>query len=116
MGTLGEGDGVVHACGSCGGSFLDGSQLNALLLHSGLAGVDSLGGRESPDGPPGTCPTCQVDLRRIEHRSTAMYYEACEDCGFIFVPLDPPASTELEPARAQLVSYFRRFTAKKPGR
>jgi Zn-finger nucleic acid-binding protein len=115
MAELTGGDGQIHACPECSGEFLDGSQLNALLLHSNLPGVDSLGGRESPEGPVGTCPTCQVDMVRIEKRGTDMYYEACGDCGFIFAPLEPPAPTEFEGARKRLVDYFRGFTAKKAG-
>jgi len=115
MSELTGGDAQIHACPECSGAYLDGSQLNALLLHSNLPGVDSLGGRESPDGAEGTCPTCGVDLVRVEQRATAMFYEACEDCGFVYVPLDAPTATELEGARKNTVKYFRDFTAKKPG-
>jgi Zn-finger nucleic acid-binding protein len=115
MAELADGDAQVHVCPECSGAYLDGSQLNALLLHSNLPGVDSLGGREAPDPAEGTCPTCGVDLVRVEQRATEMFYEACEDCGFVYVPLDAPAATELEGARKGIVKYFRAFTAKKPG-
>src|SRR5207249_11539117 len=104
MAELSEAGLQVHACPECAGAYLEGAQLNALLLHANLPGVDSLGGREAPDGPPGTCPACRVDLAVFERRGTALFYEACEDCGFMFVPLEPPAAAVVEAARRRLAS------------
>ena len=82
------GDERIYACAECG-EWLDGTQLNALLLHSNLPGVASLGGRLAPDDATGTCPTCRVSLVRLE-RSPELFYEVCEDCGWIFFPFDAP--------------------------
>src|SRR3954465_3785423 len=80
----------VFACPDCSSAWVDGSQLNALLLHAGLPGLDSLGGRADPDADTGTCANCGVSLTRIEQagRRDALTYEVCVDCGFVFVPGD----------------------------
>jgi rubredoxin len=104
----------VFACPEGDGLWVDGSQLNALLLHSGLPGLDSLGGRADPDAVTGTCRGCGVSLARIEQtgRREALVYETCEDCGFVFVPDDGPVPAEVAAARANLVSFFKRFSVK----
>jgi Zn-finger nucleic acid-binding protein len=112
MAELNDGELTIHACPGCSGAFLEGAQLNALLLHANLPGVDSLGGRASPEAEC-TCPSCNIELVRVEKRATSMFYEACEGCGFMFVPLDEPAPEALDAARARTVQYFREFTASK---
>ena len=114
MAEFASGDDRVHVCAECG-EWVDGAQLNALLLHTNLPGVASLGGRVAPDQATGTCPTSAVSQVRVEQgtRGTDNYYEMCEDCGSIFLPFDPPAATDFEGARARLVEGIKRFTAKK---
>jgi Zn-finger nucleic acid-binding protein len=102
----------IYACAECG-QWLDGAQLNALLLHSNLPGIASLGGRLVPEDATGTCSTCRVSLVRLEQRS-GLFYEVCEDCGWIFFPFDPPAATDFEAARQRLVDAVTLFIGKKP--
>ncbi|MBS1153053.1 MAG: hypothetical protein H6Q89_4751 [Myxococcaceae bacterium] len=109
----GPGDERIHVCAECG-QWLDGTQLNAVLLHSNLPGVASLGGRLAPDEATGTCSTCRVGLARLEQRS-GEFYEVCEDCGWVFFPFDPPAAADYDAARAGLVEAVRRFIGKKAG-
>jgi hypothetical protein len=107
----------IFACPDCAGLWTDGSQLNALLLHHSLPGLDSLGGRADPEATTGTCRGCGVSLMRVEQAGgrDAMIFETCEDCGFVSVVDDAPVATDLAAAKATLVSFFRRFSRQKPG-
>ncbi|GEM_PF-1505804 len=104
------GDERIYACEECG-QWVDGAQLNALLLHSNLPGIASVGGKLAPDDATGTCPTCRVSLVRLEQGNE--FYEVCEDCGFIFFPFDPPAATDFDAARQRLVDAVRAFIGQK---
>jgi Zn-finger nucleic acid-binding protein len=105
-------DESIQACAECG-QWIDGTQLNALLLHSNLAGVASLGGRLLPDESTGTCPGCRVSLARLEQNS-GLFYEVCEECGFVFFPFDPPAAVDFDAARKRFVAAAMSFSGKKP--
>ena len=109
---VGPGDERLHVCNDCG-EWLDGTQLNALLLHSNLPGIASLGGRVVPDEATGTCPTCRVSLVRLERGD--LFYEACEECGWVFFPFDPPAAADFSAARVRLVEAVSGFLGKKAG-
>jgi predicted RNA-binding Zn-ribbon protein involved in translation (DUF1610 family) len=104
----------VFACPDCAGLWVDGSQLNALLLHNTLPGLDSMGGRADPDADTGTCHTCGVSLVHIDApaRRDSLSYECCEDCGFVAVPDGDSVPADIAAASASLVSFFRRFSAK----
>ena len=106
------GDEKIYVCAECG-QWLDGTQLNAVLLHSNLPGIASLGGRLAPDDATGTCPTCRVGLARLEKGDE--FYEACEECGWIFFPFDPPEAKDFDAARGRLIEAVRRFIGKKGG-
>ncbi len=116
MTELSNADDRIHTCDNCG-MWVDGAQLNAMLLHANLAGVGSLGGRVLADQATGTCSVCGVDLVRIEQggRGNSLYYEVCEDCGSVFVPLDPPPPADFEAARTEMLAIFKAFTAKGAG-
>ena len=104
----------VHVCATCG-EWIDGAHLNALLLHANLPGVDSLRGKVVPEEATGTCSTCGVSLVRVEHgqRGGVHFHEVCEDCGSIFVPLDPPVAETFDAACERLVAFFRGLSARK---
>lgn len=104
----------VHVCAACG-EWIDGAHLNALLLHANLPGVDSLRGRIAPEDATGTCGSCGVSLVRVEHgqRGSDEFHEVCEDCGSIYVPLDPPPAATFEAACTRLVDFFRALSARK---
>lgn len=105
-------DECIHACAECG-QWLEGTQLNALLLHSNLPGIASLGGRLVSDDATGTCGACRVSLVRLE--SGHLFYEVCEECGWIFFPLDPPRAATFDVARARLVEAVTAFLGKRAG-
>ncbi len=102
----------IHVCAECG-QWLEGSQLNALLLHSNLPGLASLGVRLAPDEATGTCPTCKVSLVRLEKGE--QFYEACEECGWTFFPFDPPEAAAYDDARTRLVDAVTALIGKKRG-
>jgi Zn-finger nucleic acid-binding protein len=114
MSELARDDEKVHVCADCG-QWVDGAHLNALLLHANLPGVDSLRGKIAPEEATGTCSTCGVSLVRVEHgqRGSELFHEVCEDCGSIYVPLDPPAAEDFAAACNRLVDFFRGLSAKK---
>jgi predicted RNA-binding Zn-ribbon protein involved in translation (DUF1610 family) len=101
----------VFACPDCACLWVDGSELNAMLLHGSLPGLDSLGGRVDPDADVGSCRSCGVGLTRIEQssRRDPLQYELCEDCGFVFVPADDPSAADLAAARQNLLAFFKKF-------
>jgi hypothetical protein len=102
-------------CAGCNGAWMDFSDLNRLLLHSNLPGLESLGGRLSPEGSGVTCADCQLDLARIENgdRHAPRYYLTCESCGGSFVPFEDDAAPDAASARTAIVAAFRQFAAKK---
>jgi predicted RNA-binding Zn-ribbon protein involved in translation (DUF1610 family) len=113
MTELESGDDRLYVCPECAGQWVEGAQLNALLLHANLPGVDSQGGRVMPDAETGTCGTCNVDLMRIEQaRKGPLAYEACADCGFIFVPFEPGSAADFEAAHLRLMGFFKKFAAR----
>ncbi len=117
LADLANDDVHVFSCSECEVLWTDGAQLNALLLHHSLPGLDSLGGRADPDAETGTCRACGVSLTRIEQtgRGQALMFETCEDCGFVAVSDEGAAATDLEAAQGALVSFFRRFVARSAG-
>ena len=102
----------INVCAECG-EWIDGALLNAILLHSNLPGIASLGGRLVPEDATGTCPNCKVSLIRLE-KNADVFYEVCEDCGGMFFPFDPPAAETYDAARARLVQGVALFIGKKP--
>jgi predicted RNA-binding Zn-ribbon protein involved in translation (DUF1610 family) len=111
---LAQDDEHVFACPDCAGLWVDGSQLNAMLLHGSLPGLDSQGGRVDPDADVGTCRSCGVSLTRLEQTRghDELAYEVCEDCGFVFVPGEDAVAADLAAARASLLAFFKQFVAK----
>jgi Zn-finger nucleic acid-binding protein len=115
MAELGEAEQKIYACGECGGLYADGGELNQLLLHAGLPGLGSLGGRVDPAASPATCRECMIDLTHVQTgpRNDLIYYESCEGCGRVFIEPGPPAAADLKSAHDQLVEFFREFDARR---
>lgn len=103
----------VFSCPECAVLWTDGAQLNALLLHHSLPGLDSLGGKADPDAETGTCRACGVSLMRIEQtrRGQTLMFETCQDCGFVSVTDEQTVAADFGVAQAALVSFFKRFVA-----
>jgi Zn-finger nucleic acid-binding protein len=110
-----EGDDTsLHKCGECGGLWIDVADLNRVLLHNNLPGLETLGGRVDADALSGQCPACQVDLVSIEggDRHTPLKYDTCESCGGIFLESEFTEVTDAKAAMAEIVDFFRRFSGK----
>lgn len=108
-------DQTLRKCGECGGLWVDVSDLNRILLHSNLPGLDALGGRMNPDTLSGQCPECQVDLVQVEggdkaHPNT---FQACESCGGVFLEADFQDVEDRAAAQKVIVAFFREFSVKK---
>jgi Zn-finger nucleic acid-binding protein len=109
------GEELPRICASCGGLWMNGSDLNRLLLHNGLPGIESVGGRRVKGADVAACRSCGVDLIRFEggSREAPDFYELCEDCGCVFIDGDSAPTGDAEAAQRGLVTFFRRFAAEK---
>jgi hypothetical protein len=106
----------LRVCSECGGLTAELADLNPILLHNNLPGIEALGGRVVPDGEVGECPTCHVDLTLFEggERHDPQFYEVCEECGRAFIAGESlDAGLAPEP---KVVSFFRRFAVVKKAR
>ncbi|MHB8874175.1 MAG: zf-TFIIB domain-containing protein [Myxococcaceae bacterium] len=105
----------LRVCPGCNGFRVGVSELNRLLLHNNLPGIESLGGRVLKGAANAVCRTCLVDLTCFEggNRNDPQLYEMCEECGCIFVAGTETPSANAEAAHRELVSFFRAFAAKK---
>ena len=111
-----EGDGsTVRKCGQCGGLWIDVSDLNRVLLHHNLPGLESLGGKMDPEALTGQCPECLVDLVRINggDRHHPLSYDTCESCGGTFLESEFQDATDIKVAYDEIVDFFNRFATKK---
>ena len=109
--TTGE-DQTIHRCPQCSGTWIDVADLNRLLLHHNLAGLESMGGRANIDTLAGQCPVDNVDLVVIEggKKSDPMRYDSCEVCGGLWMDADSGVEGETaDEVRDQLVEFFRDF-------
>lgn len=94
-----------------GGVWLDGADLNRLLLHNGLVGLESMGGRPNHDELTDRCPKDDVDLILIEggEKSDPLSYSYCEVCGGIWIELDLDPEASVAEVEAGIVEFFQRF-------
>jgi Zn-finger nucleic acid-binding protein len=115
MAELEGDDTTLRKCGDCGGLWLDIADLNRVLLHNGLPGLESLGGKIDPDALTGQCPECQVDLVTIVggDRHHVLNYDTCESCGGIFLESEFKDAADAQGAFAEIVAFFKRFSEKK---
>lgn len=112
-----EGDGspAVRKCGECGGLWIDVADLNRVLLHHNMSGLESLGGRLDAEAMTGHCTDCQVDLVRIHavDRNVPLSYDTCESCGGIFLESEFKDATDKQVAFREIVGFFQRFSQKR---
>jgi Zn-finger nucleic acid-binding protein len=115
MAELGGDETAVRKCGECGGLWIDVADLNRVLLHNNLPGLESLGGRVHAEALTGQCPECQVDLVRVEGgpRQHPLQYDTCESCGGTFLESEFQDATDVKVAFQEIVEFFRRFSGKK---
>src|SRR4051794_8828907 len=102
-------DMVLQRCGECEGLWTDVAELNRILLHHNLPGLETLGGRPNTDDASGQCPACLVDMIIVEggHRHE-LSYEACEICGGIWIQPEGEVHNGKE-AVGEIVGFFKEF-------
>lgn len=103
-------------CSDCGGLWLDVADLNRLLLHNNLPGLETLGGKLNAEALTGQCPECKVDLVSVDGgvRSHPLHYDTCESCGGTFLESEFKDATDIKAAFAEIIDFFQRFSGKKP--
>ncbi len=109
-----EDDLTLRKCGECGGLWVDVSDLNRMLLHNNLPGLEALGGKIDPEADSGQCPDCLVDLLRVAggDRAHPMSYDTCESCGGVFLESEFKEATDAKGAEREIVEFFRGFSGK----
>lgn len=115
MSDLDRGDMTLRKCGDCGSIWLDLADLNRILLHNNLPGLEALGGKVDPEALTGQCPECQVDLVRVAggDRHHPHQYDTCESCGGIFLESEFKDATDAKIAEREIVEFFKGFGPKK---
>jgi Zn-finger nucleic acid-binding protein len=108
-------DMTLRKCAECGGLWVDVADLNRLLLHNNLPGIESLGGKVDAQALTGQCPDCQVDLVRVDggERQHPLHYDTCESCGGTFLESEFRDAANAQMAARETVDFFRRFSVKK---
>lgn len=104
-------DTQLQLCETCGGVWIDGGDLNRVLLHNNLPGLDSMGGKADLDQLTDRCPKDQVDLILIEggDKSDPHSYLYCEACAGFWLELDVDADADGEAVEAEIVAFFKGF-------
>ncbi len=107
-------DQALRKCGNCGGLWVDVSDLNRMLLHNNLPGLETLGGKVDTDAMSGQCPDCQVDLVRVVggDRQHPQSYDTCESCGGVFLESEFKDASDAKDAEKEIVEFFRGFSGK----
>ena len=108
-------DPALHKCGECGGLWVDVADLNRMLLHHNLPGLETLGGKVNPDEMVGQCPQCQVDLVRVDGgtKQDPRGYDMCESCGGVFIESDEDDHADYERAKKEIINFFNKFRTDK---
>jgi Zn-finger nucleic acid-binding protein len=114
MSNLEGDDQTVRKCSDCGGLWVDVADLNRLLLHSNLPGLESIGGKMDSEALTGQCPECHVDLVRIGggDKHHPLSYDTCESCGGTFLESEFKDATDFKGAQKEIVEFFRHFSQK----
>jgi len=108
-------DQTLRKCGDCGGLWIDVADLNRILLHNNLTGLEGQGGKVDAEALTGHCPECQVDLVRVNggDRQHPLTYDTCESCGGIFLESEFQDATDVKIAIEEIIAFFRHFSGKK---
>ena len=107
-------DQTFRKCSECGGLWVDVSDLNRMLLHHGLPGLESIGGKVDPEAMCGQCPDCLVDLVRVMggEKSNPLSYDTCESCGGIFLESEFAEAADYASAKKDIIGFFTRFSSR----
>ena len=106
---------TLRKCGECMGLWIDVADLNRMLLHNNLSGLESQGGKLDAEALTGQCSDCLVDLVRVDggDRQRPLHYDTCESCGGIFIEAEFEEITDVAGAERQIVDFFKAFAAKR---
>jgi Zn-finger nucleic acid-binding protein len=109
--VVGKDDTTLSNCETCGSVWIDGAELNRLLLHNNLPGLESMGGKANLDELGERCPKDQVDLVIIEggEKSKPLAYSFCEACGGIWLDIEVPEGADAEQIEEEIVTFFKDF-------
>ena len=115
MADLAGEDQTLRKCSECGGLWCDVAELNRLLLHNNLPGLETIGGKMDNEALTGQCPECKVDLVRINggDRKHPLSYDTCESCGGMFLESEFKDASDAKVANDEIVEFFRHFQNKK---
>lgn len=104
-------DQTLRKCSECSGLWVDVSDLNRMLLHHNLPGLESIGGKVDTEAMCGQCPTCLVDLVRVINgdKSNPQSYDTCESCGGIFIEGEFSREADYASAKKDILSFFNYF-------
>ncbi|MCI0572509.1 MAG: zf-TFIIB domain-containing protein [Myxococcaceae bacterium] len=115
MSELAGTDQTLRKCGDCGGLWLDVADLNRMLLHNNLPGLETLGGKLDAEALTGQCPECHVDLVRVDggDRNHPLHYDTCESCGGMFLESEFRDAVDAAAAEREIIDFFKAFGARK---
>lgn len=99
-----------------GGVWQDSVDVNRLLLHSGMQGLESMGGKSNLDALGDLCPKDEVDLIVIEGgtKSDPLEYGICEVCGGLWLELGLDDDADAKAIEVATVEFFRDFSLANP--
>jgi Zn-finger nucleic acid-binding protein len=108
----------INRCSECGGLWVDGTDLNKILLHNNLPALTSIGGQINVEELAGMCPACNVDLVVVQGgERLGLHYDTCESCGGLWVEGEDveevPETISFKEAATELAGFFRAFAKKK---
>jgi Zn-finger nucleic acid-binding protein len=107
-------DQALRKCGECGGLWIDVSDLNRMLLHHNLPGLESLGGKVDTESLSGQCTECKVEFVSVHggDKNSPVSYDTCESCGGIFLPSDVQDVGTFAAAEKEILAFFAAFSSK----
>jgi Zn-finger nucleic acid-binding protein len=109
MEELSGDDLTLQHCGECDGLWTDVAELNRILLHHNLPGLETLGGKPNPDEVTGQCPIDLIDMIAVEGGPKhSLMFETCEVCGGTWIEPEGKV-TSIKDAIGEIVGFFKAF-------
>ena len=102
-------DVTIHYNRESGGLWIDPADLNKLLLHHNLPGLESMGGKPDTDEEAGRCPTDDDYMIAVFGGPKHSFsYETCEICGGVWLWAEDDVNS-FKDAAEEVVSFFKDF-------
>ena len=106
MEELSGDDMSLQRCGNCEGLWTDVAELNRILLHNNLHGLESMGGRPNPGELSRICPKDHCDMIVIEGGPKhSLRFATREVCGGIWREPEGQVGSAKD-AIGELVGFF----------